>query len=151
MDGQTLIVSSCDGFCSIITFDDLELGTPYPHALATLPPPNGLPVPSTSASTVKAGLTAYFTPAVDKPKLARSTSPIVSTSTGSSSKGRGVATTSEKGKGKAAETIVIADSSSPAKRTTEGGEPVKKKPKRAVLTSMGPSGGPLPPAPAPAP
>ena len=127
-----------------MTFDDLELGTPYPHALATLPPPNGLFVPSTStATTVKAGLTAYFTPAVDKPKQAKSTSPVVTTS--SSSKGKGVVS-SEKGKGKAVETIVVADSSSPAKRTVEGGEPVKKKPKRAVLTSMGPSGGSLPPA-----
>lgn len=28
-DGETLIISSQDGYCSIVAFDPLELGTPY--------------------------------------------------------------------------------------------------------------------------
>jgi len=46
-DGQTLVVSSQDGYCSLVTFDPNELGTPYTGKMAApLPPPSvGTPVP----------------------------------------------------------------------------------------------------------
>lgn len=38
-DGETLVVSSQDGYCSIVAFDPKELGTPYtkpgPHQTIT--------------------------------------------------------------------------------------------------------------------
>ena len=36
-DGQTLVVSSQDGYCSLITFDPNELGTPYTGEMAKPP------------------------------------------------------------------------------------------------------------------
>jgi len=40
-DGETLVLSSSDGYCSLVVFDKNELGKP-----TTLPPPRSLPTPA---------------------------------------------------------------------------------------------------------
>ncbi|KAL8277117.1 hypothetical protein RQP46_010445 [Phenoliferia psychrophenolica] len=71
-DGQTLVVSSQDGYCSIVAFDPLELGTPYQETAAIplppppqaqpLPTPMATPTPSTSTSNTLPTLFAAAAP-----------------------------------------------------------------------------------------
>ncbi|KAK4696646.1 hypothetical protein P7C70_g8339, partial [Phenoliferia sp. Uapishka_3] len=111
-DGQTLVVSSQDGYCSIIAFDPLELGTPYSE-------PGTIPSPPTPTHTSQASSTlATLTPSLPVPSAAKASlapAPAPEASTG---------------------TLI------PDKRVgeTEGdGAPVKKK-KKATLTFHGPIG-----------
>jgi chromatin assembly factor 1 subunit B len=109
-DGQTLILSAQDGYCSIIAFDPLELGTPYKTTLKDLPPPpspftSALPTPTPAAAApAPATLPALF-------KKAEPTPPAASTSAAA-----GEASKKRDGEG-----------------APEGEQPVKKAKKRAVL------------------
>ena len=52
MDGCTLMVTSTDGFCSIVSFEKEELGVPAPQLLASVPDAVGSsPAPTAQAST----------------------------------------------------------------------------------------------------
>lgn len=53
-DGQTLVVSSQDGYCSVIAFDPLELGTPYHSAVPTPPIPSLATLPALFNAAVAA-------------------------------------------------------------------------------------------------
>jgi chromatin assembly factor 1 subunit B len=73
-DGQTLVISSQDGYCSIVAFDPLELGTPYsgPSPLpsvshvpsAQIPPVHS---PVKSITPIKAPFFPATTTAIDLP------------------------------------------------------------------------------------
>ncbi|ORY47570.1 WD40-repeat-containing domain protein [Leucosporidium creatinivorum] len=118
-DGQTLILSAQDGYCSIIAFDPLELGTPYKTALKDLPPP---PLPfTTSHSSIPATAPAPATlPTLFKKVESTPAAPSASTSTSTSATG---GEANKKREGEAA---------------VEGEQPAKKAKKRAVLIHQGP-------------
>ena len=53
-DGQTLVLSAQDGYCSVVAFEPGELGTPYKLTVAGLPPPPtpSLPAPAVSQPSI---------------------------------------------------------------------------------------------------
>lgn len=111
-DGETLILSAQDGYCSIIAFDPLELGTPYKTALKDLPPPpspftSALPTPTPAAAPAPATLPALF----------KKVEPTPAAPSASTSAAAGEASKKREGEG-----------------APEAEQPVKKARKRAVLT-----------------
>ncbi|KAI5480720.1 hypothetical protein MNV49_007647 [Pseudohyphozyma bogoriensis] len=129
-DGQTLVVSSQDGYCSVIAFDPFELGTPYTKSPLPPPPvPSSHPTPTLSASAAPPALTgtnpntltAHFAKA---PVSAPAPAPASANPTATASSSSSTSAADESGK-----------------RSGEGGqeEPVKKK-KKVALTFVGPLG-----------
>ncbi|GAA5980673.1 hypothetical protein JCM11641_000171 [Rhodosporidiobolus odoratus] len=143
-DGQTLVMSSEDGYCSIVAFEPGELGTPYsiqpsrdhvphlhelhdPHAhnlhahSASSPTkPSPLPAPAPVPASAAAGaLPALFAKAAD----AAASSPVKPPHSASTTDGASVPASGEKRDGEG-----------------EGGEapPLKKQKKRVAPTLVGP-------------
>ncbi|KAM0751309.1 WD40 repeat-like protein [Meredithblackwellia eburnea MCA 4105] len=135
-DGQTLVVSSQDGYCSVVAFDPLELGTPYTleSGLPLPPPPPPLTVPATGSASTISSLFA----SASSPKITPASLPPINTS----------ASVPISSTVLEPPPLLI-----PAKRTDDSddtdvgpdGQPVKKK-KRAQLIHQGPIGGAPPPA-----
>lgn len=113
-DGQTLIVSSQDGYCSVIAFEPSELGTAYEGPRRVPPPP---PVPSVPAPAPAAPIPVQKVPVPD-PLAVPKTEAIVNR----------------------AHVVPQKRAEGPA----DGQTKEKKKAKRATLTSLAPPTGAAP-------
>lgn len=112
-DGQTLIVSSQDGYCSIIAFEPSELGTPYDGPRKEAPPP---PAPAVPAPAPAAPIPVQKVPVPDP----------LATPTAEAIVARAHVVPQKRAEGPAS----TAAADGPAKE--------KKKAKRATLTSVAP-------------
>ncbi|GAA5842947.1 hypothetical protein JCM11251_002942 [Rhodosporidiobolus azoricus] len=145
-DGQTLMISSEDGYCSVVAFEPGELGTPYPHQIPHAPrsrshhlhdphaahnhPPHSHAASSSAASAAKPGepspslgagaLPALFAKAADGTS---GTSPVQPAALPAPSS---ATATGEKRDGDGED--------------AEDAPPAKKQKKRAALTLVGPLG-----------
>jgi chromatin assembly factor 1 subunit B len=59
-DGQTLVLSAQDGYCTVVAFDPLELGTPYQAGIVPLPAPPVVPLPASLPPSTSNTLQVLF-------------------------------------------------------------------------------------------
>ncbi|GAA5888549.1 hypothetical protein JCM16303_004253 [Sporobolomyces ruberrimus] len=147
-DGKTLILSSQDGYCSIVAFSPGELGTPYtgpqPHVSTTAPSASSPtkttePVQSTSAGgggerkldemfSSRTGQTSTNTSVGSDPSTPATSQPVSSSS---------ASTSTVPGKRPASPTSGVAASGT----IDSPHQPLVKKKKKVALTHVGPLGG----------
>ncbi|GAC98642.1 hypothetical protein PHSY_006236 [Pseudozyma hubeiensis SY62] len=140
-DGQTLMMSSTDGYCSVVVFDYAELGVPYAFSAqpALKAPAPGVPAPAHIAEGKSTG-SAPNTPKMTSPAMlapaaggSGSAAEAYASAIASSPAGLGLAMPSQ------SSTLGTAGSGNEASSSTDAAEAPKKK-RRIALTLERPLG-----------